>query len=770
MIKRTIEWEGRALTLETGRLANQANGSVLVSLGSTSVLCTVVCKKDPEEGVDFFPLSVHYQEKYFSAGKFPGGFVKREGKPSERETLVSRLIDRAIRPLFPDFFLNETQVICTVLNYDPEVDGDIPAMIGASCALAISDLPFLSPIAAVKVGMRDGAFIANPTHAISTDLELVVAGTKDGIVMVESQINELNSETVLNALEFGFNKFEPVINLIQEIASEINPKKRSVSISPHFEKSKVFIQKHNSEIKGAFAHAQKKDRYLALDTLCDTLFAAFQKDHLDIPLSLFRHAFKIVTSAAMREDILTNKKRIDARSMDAIRPISCDVGFFDRLHGSGLFSRGETQVLCATTLGGAQDMQTVDGIAGESKERFMLYYNFPPYSVGEVGRMGAPGRREIGHGKLAYRAIQAILPSQNDFPYAIQCVAEVLSCNGSSSMGTVCAATLSLMDAGVPIKRPVAGIAMGLIYDNEDTFEILSDIIGDEDHLGDMDLKVAGSAQGLTALQMDIKITNLSLKIMKLAIHQAHQGIAFILEEMKKVMGAPRKALSKHAPQIKTMFVPSAKIRDIIGSGGKNIRDICEKSGVKIDITEEGEKGKVVISGLPDQINKATAMIDALTLDAEVGKTYPGKVIKILEFGAIVKFLNHEGMVHISEISATHVHDINDVLSVNQEVSVRVLDVDKEKGRIRLSMKEGSSFGGAAPATRHSRDGGGRSDHHRESGSGGGGYRRDHQDGGAGGGGYNRGGGGYKSDRSGGGGGYKSDRGGGGSGGGRKRY
>jgi len=679
-IKKDIKFGEHVLSFDIGRMACQADASVLVTLGGTSVLCTVVSNPHLKEGIDFFPLSVHYQEKAFAAGKIPGGFIKREGKPSDRETLISRLIDRPIRPLFPDFFMQETQIICTVLSYDPECDSDIIAILGASCALSISNLPFMGPVGAVKVGYKDGHYILNPTTP--TDLDLVVAGTKEGILMVESRADQLDEHIMMGALQFGFQAFQPVINLIQDISNMVNPSKIQVKPFPYYQDSVNFINANcKKDVESSYTIKIKKERYGALSKIADTAFDTFQQQ-MPVSKSVFNMAFDHVKSSILRGHILKEGRRLDGRSLTDIRPLTSDVGLFERVHGTAVFERGETQVFAATTLGSPADMQTQDGLNGEYKERFMLHYNFPPYSVGEVGRFGAPGRREIGHGYLAHRALLGVMPKISEFPYTVRVVSEVLSCNGSSSMATVCGASLSLMNAGVPISSHVAGIAMGLVQE-EGVHCVLSDIIGDEDHLGDMDFKVAGTSRGITALQMDIKITSLSFEVIEKALAQAKEGRLHILKHMNETLSEPKQHISTFAPAIKTITIPKAKIRDVIGSGGKTIREMCDRFQAKIDISEEGF---VTITSPSTLINQVVTTIQNITTDPEIGKIYSGKVTKILDFGAIVAFLGTEGMVHISQIADFRVNEVSDVLKIGQEVTVKVLEIE-QKGRIRLSMK-----------------------------------------------------------------------------------
>lgn len=681
-----IDFAGRKLVLETGRVARQAEGSVLVTYGDTSVLCAVVASRKVSPGQGFFPLSVHYQEKTFAVGRIPGGFNKREGKPTEREVLNSRLIDRPIRPLFPEGFLNEVQVVCTVLSHDLTNDPAVAAMIGASAALALSGVPFLGPVAGAVVGYVNGEYVLNPTpeQAAESRLDLFVAGTKEGVLMVESEAKELPEDIMLGAVDFGHKAFQPVIQAILNLKKKAGKKDWEVTgfgddYQDLYKKLKKAVEK---DLIKAYGITTKSERYAAID-------AAFEKAVEKVGIAEgqeqdFDMAFEALKSEVVRTDILTNGKRVDGRDLTTVRPIDVQVGILPRTHGSTLFTRGETQAVVVSTLGTSQDEQIIDALEGEYRERFMLHYNFPPYSVNETGRMSGPGRREIGHGKLAWRAIRPLLPTKEQFPYTIRTVAEITESNGSSSMATVCGTSLSLMDAGVPLARPVAGIAMGLVKEGK-KFAVLTDILGDEDHLGDMDFKVAGTEAGITALQMDIKITSITPEIMKVALEQAREGRLHILGEMGKALSSSRESVSKHAPQMVSMPVNRDKIRDIIGPGGKTIREICEVSGARIDISDEGV---VNISGFDNKsIETARAMIRNIACDPVVGEVYTGKVVKIMEFGAFVNFMgNRDGLVHISELANERVSKVGDVVQVGDEVKVKVVGFD-DRGKVKLSMK-----------------------------------------------------------------------------------
>ncbi len=684
--KQEVMWGGRLLTLETGKIARQATGSVLVTYGETSVLCTVVAEKTAKPGVDFFPLVVHYQEKAFAAGKIPGGFFKREGRPTEKETLTSRLIDRPIRPLFPEEFRNEVQVICTVLSHDLENNPDIVSIIGASAALTLSGIPFLGPIGAARVGYASGQYILNPLlqDEGTSELDLVVAGTVEGVLMVESEARELSEDVMLGAVDFGHKEAQKVINAIISLAEKAakDPWELPEESALSHDIRERLNQSLTKDLSAAYQEPDKQKRY----ALIRDLKARASQECADLTSeeSFVAHRFEELQYKLMRSSVLQTGRRIDGRDTKTIRPIISEVRVLPRAHGSALFTRGETQALVVTTLGTAQDEQIVDALEGEYKEHFMLHYNFPPYSVGEVGRLSSPGRREIGHGKLAWRAIHPVLPSKTGFPYTLRVVSEVTESNGSSSMATVCGTSLSLMDAGVPLTRPVAGIAMGLIKEG-DKYAILSDILGDEDHLGDMDFKVAGTEQGITALQMDIKITSITLQIMHQALEQAHQGRLHILGEMKKALGTARQDVNENAPRIETLQIPRDKIREVIGTGGKVIREICEKSGAKVDIDDSGT---INVSAVDKKsIDSALEMIRGIVSEPEVGVIYSGKVVKIMEFGAFVNFMNgRDGLVHISELAEGRVAKVGDVVTVGDVVKVKVLGID-ERGKIKLSMK-----------------------------------------------------------------------------------
>lgn len=682
-----ITWGGRPLVLETGQIARQADGSVLVRYGDTTVLCTVVADKKVNPDVDFFPLSVHYQEKTFAVGRIPGGFFKREGRPSEQEILVSRLIDRPVRPLFPKAFKNETQIICTVLSHDRENESDVVAMIGASAALTLSGIPFLGPIGAARVAYKDGSYILNPTplELKESSLDLVVAGTFEGVLMVESEAHELSEDIMLEAVTFGHEAFQPVIQAIIRLAEKAAKAPWTLpELFPGLQEIEKKVHGLITEdLKAAFQEPIKQERYALFDAAHKKMMAAFPED-LGIPRSLLEEIFHDVKHEIVRTNILETKRRIDGRDLVTVRPIQCDVPILPQTHGSALFTRGETQALVVSTLGTGEDEQIIDALEGEYRENFMLHYNFPPFSVGETGRVGSPGRREVGHGKLAWRALHPVLPKKEDFPYTLRVVSEITESNGSSSMATVCGASLSLMDAGVPLLRPVAGIAMGLIKEGE-RIAILSDILGDEDHLGDMDFKVAGTHKGITALQMDIKITSITTKIMKDALRQACEGRSHILEEMSKGLGTARENLNEHAPRIQTLQIPRDKIREVIGTGGKVIREICETTGVKIDIEDDGTTR--IAASDTKSIEAALARIQSIIAVPEIGVIYTGKVVKTADFGAFVAFLGaQQGLVHISELASTRVAKVTDVVKVGDEVKVKVIGID-DQGKVRLSIK-----------------------------------------------------------------------------------
>ncbi len=703
--RKEIDFAGQKLILETGKIARQADGAVMATIGGTTVLCTAVAARSVKEGQDFFPLSVHYQEKAFAAGKIPGGFFKREGRPSEKEVLTSRLIDRPIRPLFPENFLNEVQVIATVLSHDLMNDPDIVAMIGCSAALTISGIPFMGPIGATRVGYVNGQYVLNPNMRQREEsiLDLVVAGTNEGVLMVESEAQELPEDVMLGAVMHGWNGFQPVIKAIIDLAEMCakDPWPIPEARPEVVEMSKALKAKFESELAQAYLEPVKLVRQEKVAVIRDKAIETFINEEKKITKETVSGAFFTLESGVVRGRILKEGRRIDGRDTKTVRPIVCEVGVLPRTHGSALFTRGETQALAVTTLGTGQDEQIIDALEGEYKQRFMLHYNFPPYSVGEAGRMSSPGRREIGHGKLAWRAINPLLPKTEDFPYTIRTVSEITESNGSSSMATVCGTSLSMMDAGVPLARPIAGIAMGLIKEGKD-FAVISDILGDEDHLGDMDFKVAGTDKGITALQMDIKITSITEEIMKIALKQAGEGRLHILGEMAKALTEARKELSQHAPQIVTLTIPKDKIRDVIGTGGKVIREIVETTGTKIDIEDDGTI-KVAATDAA-AIEKAVKIIKGLTDEPEIGKVYDGKVAKAADFGAFVTFMpGKDGLVHISELADRRVAKTTDVVKEGDLVKVLLIGFD-ERGKVKLSMKRvDQASGDVLPAKEKSR-------------------------------------------------------------------
>ncbi len=686
-ITKQFQYGRHTVTLETGEIARQADGAVLVTMGDTVVLVAAVAKKEAKPGQHFFPLTINYQEKTYAAGRIPGGFFKREGRPSERETLISRLIDRPIRPLFPKGFMNEVQVIATVLSYSEDIDSDIPAMIGASAALSLTGAPFSGPIAGARVGYKDGEYLLNPTleDLQESDLDLVVAGTENAVLMVESEAKELPEDVMLGAVTFGHEQMQPVIQAIKELKAEAGKPDWDWQPPAVSEELKQAIaDKFADKISEAYGIHEKQKRYEALGQLRDEAVAEFAAEEGDPTPDQVKDIFSVLEKQIVRQKIIAGEKRIDGRDLDEVRPISIRVGLLPRTHGSALFTRGETQALVVTTLGTGRDAQITDNIEGESKDHFMLHYNFPPYCVGETGFMSGPKRREIGHGRLAKRALLAVVPSAEEFPYVIRVVSEITESNGSSSMASVCGSSLSMMDAGVPLKAPVSGIAMGLIKEG-DKFAVLSDILGDEDHLGDMDFKVAGTADGITALQMDIKIEGINEQIMRQALDQAKGGRDFILGEMEQVLPSYRKEMSEYAPRLLTIKVKPDKIRDIIGKGGATIRQITEETGTTIDISDDGTV--VIASTNKEAAEDARQRIEDLTADVEVGATYEGKVVKIMDFGAFVNLLpGKDGMVHISQISNERVAKVTDKLTEGDVVKVKVLEIDKQ-GRIRLSMK-----------------------------------------------------------------------------------
>ncbi|MCB1563647.1 MAG: polyribonucleotide nucleotidyltransferase [Alphaproteobacteria bacterium] len=686
--RKEIDFAGKTLILETGKIARQADGAVLATIGETSVLCTVVGAKSVREGQDFFPLSVHYQEKTYSAGKIPGGFFKREGRPSEKETLVSRLIDRPIRPLFPKGFMNEVQVIATVVSHDLENDPDMIAMIGCSAALTISGIPFMGPIGGARVGYKDGQYVINPAmyEMNESALDLVVAGTQEGVLMVESEASELSEEIMLGAVRAGHEAFQPVINGIIDLAEMCAKEPWDIHEEPEAvtKMAEALKKTYESDVVKAYKLTDKMARQAALSEARTKAAEEFADEENGINGNVVAAKFKSLEADIVRGQILKTGSRIDGRDTKTVRPIVAEVGVLPRTHGSALFTRGETQALVVTTLGTGQDEQIIDALEGEYRSRFMLHYNFPPYSVGECGRMMSAGRREIGHGKLAWRAINPLLPSAEEFPYTIRTVSEITESNGSSSMATVCGTSLSMMDAGVPLAKPIAGIAMGLIKEDKD-FAVLSDILGDEDHLGDMDFKVAGTESGITALQMDIKITSITEEIMKIALAQAKDGRIHILGEMAKALDHARDELNPNAPQIVTLKVPTDKIRDIIGTGGKVIREITETTGAKIDIDDDGTVKVAAVN--QESIDAAVNWIKGLTEEPEVGKIYTGKVVKCVDFGAFVNFMGaKDGLVHISELADHRVAQTTDVVNEGDEVKVLCIGMD-DRGKVKLSMK-----------------------------------------------------------------------------------
>ncbi|ASP20750.1 polyribonucleotide nucleotidyltransferase [Antarctobacter heliothermus] len=689
-VKKTLQWGEETLTLETGKVARQADGTVIATLGETSVMANVTFAKQQKEGQDFFPLTVHYQEKYYAAGKVPGGFFKREARPTEKETLTARLIDRPIRPLFVPGFKNEVLVMCTVLSHDLVNDPDIVAMIAASAALTISGAPFRGPIAGARVGFEDGEYVLNPTvddmHQLRNNpeqrLDLVVAGTKDAVMMVESEAYELTEDEMLGAVMFAHESIQPVIDTIIELAEEAAKEPFDFQAPDYSALFEVVKGLGEEKMRAAYAISDKQERVAAVSALKDEIKAGLNEEQLaDANLG---PAMKKLESMVLRGDVVKNGRRIDGRALDQIRPIVSETGLLPRTHGSALFTRGETQALAVTTLGTGDDEQFIDALHGNFKSNFLLHYNFPPYSVGEVGRVSGPGRREIGHGKLAWRALQAVLPAATDFPYTIRIVSEITESNGSSSMASVCGGSLSMMDAGVPLKAPVAGVAMGLVLEDDGSYGILSDILGDEDHLGDMDFKVAGTENGITSLQMDIKVAGITPEIMKAALAQAKTGRLHILEEMSKAITTAGE-FSVHAPRIETMQIPTDKIREVIGSGGKVIREIVEVSGAKVDINDEG----IIKIASPDgeSIKKAYDMIYSIVAEPEEGKVYKGTVVKIVDFGAFVNFFGkRDGLVHVSQIENKRLNHPSDVLKEGQEVYVKLLGFD-DRGKVRLAMK-----------------------------------------------------------------------------------
>ena len=680
-----LDWKGLTLKLETGMIARQADGAVKCSLGGTVVLCTVSAARDVDVSNDFFPLSVHYIEKSYSAGKIPGGFFKREGRPAENEILTSRLIDRPIRPLFHQDFKNETQVVCTVINYDGENDPSICAMIGASAAITISGLPFLGPLASSRVGYMDGEYILNPTkeELNESELDLVVAGTRDGVLMVESEANELDEKIMLGAVQFGFKEFQCVIDSIIELAEKSAKDSWELikrKVPDYADKLRNLSQK---ELTPIYKIKEKKKRNESLIEVRNKIIEQLNDEVEDE--NTLKEEIKKIEKEIVRSSVLDTKKRIDGRGLDDVRGIDCRVDLLDNVHGSALFTRGETQALVTTTLGTTSDEQMIDGLDGDSREKFMLHYNFPPFSVNEVGRIGATGRREIGHGKLAWRAINPILKRSNDFPYTIRVVSEITESNGSSSMATVCGTSLALMDAGVPLDNPVAGIAMGLIKEEKE-FVVLTDILGDEDHLGDMDFKVAGTESGITSLQMDIKVNGITEEIMDESLSKAKSARIHILKEMNKALNKSRAVKKSNAPQIEKIKIDKSKIREVIGSGGKVIKDICEKSGAKVEIDDNGII--TIFASKASEAKTATDMINDIVAEPEVGKIYEGKVVKTTDFGAFVNFMGtRDGLVHISQLKEERVEKTTDVVKEGDQVKVKVIGVD-DRGKVKLSLKD----------------------------------------------------------------------------------
>ena len=688
---KSMQWGEETLTLETGKVARQADGSVIATLGETSVMANVTFAKEPKPGQDFFPLTVHYQEKYYAAGKVPGGFFKREARPTEKETLTARLIDRPIRPLFVPGFKNEVLVMCTVLSHDLVNDPDIVAMIAASAALTISGAPFMGPIAGCRVGFEDGDYVLNPTVDDMADLrnnpdqrlDLVVAGTRDAVMMVESEAYELSEAEMLGAVTFAHEQIQPVIDLIISLAEDAAKEPFDFTPPDYSALYEAVKAAGEADVKAAYAILNKQERVAAVSAAKAKIIEGLTEDQQADPN--LGSALKKLESSVLRSAVVKDGKRIDGRALDTVRPIVSEVGLLPRTHGSALFTRGETQGLVVTTLGTGDDEQMIDALTGTYYSNFLLHYNFPPYSVGEVGRVGSPGRREIGHGKLAWRALQAVLPAATDFPYTIRLVSEITESNGSSSMATVCGSSLSMMDAAVPLKAPVAGVAMGLVLEDDGSYAVLTDILGDEDHLGDMDFKVAGTENGITSLQMDIKVAGITPEIMEKALAQAKDGRMHILGEMAKALSEGRKEFSAHAPRIETMQIPTDKIREVIGSGGKVIREIVELSGAKVDINDDGVIKIASPNG--DAIQKAYDMIHSIVAEPEEGHVYKGKVVKIVDFGAFVNFFGkRDGLVHVSQIENRRLNHPSDVLKEGQEVYVKLLGFD-DRGKVRLAMK-----------------------------------------------------------------------------------
>jgi polyribonucleotide nucleotidyltransferase len=682
-----LDWGGRKLTLETGRLARQADGAVFASYGDTTVIATVVAAKQPKEGIDFLPLTVNYQEKYYAAGRIPGGYFKREGRPTEKETLTSRLIDRPIRPLFADGWRCDTQVIITTLSHDLENDPDIVAMVAASAALTLSGAPFMGPVGGARVGFINNEYVLNPQidEMSESQLDLVVAGTQDAVLMVESEAKELSEEIMLGAVMFGHRHFQPVIEAIIKLAEKAAKEPRELTLPDNASLEKEMLGLVENELRAAYAIPDKMARHNAVEAVKERVIGHFSLEGAEkFPKLQVAGVFKELEAKIVRWNILDTGYRIDGRDVKTVRSIVAEVGVLPRTHGSALFTRGETQALVVATLGTGEDEQWIDALQGTYKESFLLHYNFPPFSVGETGRIGAPGRREIGHGKLAWRAIHPVLPEKTEFPYTIRVVSEITESNGSSSMATVCGTSLALMDAGVPLKRPTAGIAMGLILEDQ-RYAVLSDILGDEDHLGDMDFKVAGTERGVTSLQMDIKIAGITEEIMQVALGQAKDGRMHILNEMSKAITQHRAELGEHAPRIEIMQIPVDKIREVIGSGGKVIREIVEKTGAKIDIQDDGTIK--IASAKAESIKAAINWIKSIASEPEVGHIYDGTVVKVMDFGAFVNFFGaKDGLVHISQLAPRRVQKTTDVVKEGDKVKVKLLGFD-ERGKVRLSMK-----------------------------------------------------------------------------------
>ena len=687
--RETLDWGGRPLILETGKIARQADGAVLATYGETKVLATVVAAKQPREGVDFLPLTVDYQEKYYAAGRIPGGYFKREGRPTEKETLVCRLIDRPIRPLFADSWRNETQVIVTTLSHDLENDPEILALVATSAALTLSGVPFMGPIGAARVGFINNEYVLNPVldEMPESLLDLVVAGTADAVLMVESEAKELNEDIMLGAVMFGHRHFQPVIDAIVRLAEKAAKEPRELVVVDNAELEKEMFGLIDQDIRAAYAIPDKMQRHKAVDAAKAKVIAHYFPEGVETPRydkQRVSGVFKELEAKIVRWNILDTGTRIDGRDVKTVRPIVAEVGVLPRAHGSALFTRGETQALVVTTLGTGEDEQYIDALPGTYKETFLLHYNFPPYSVGEVGRMGGTKRREVGHGKLAWRAVHPVLPAHHEFPYTLRVVSEITESNGSSSMATVCGSSLALMDAGVPLKRPTAGIAMGLILEDK-RYAVLSDILGDEDHLGDMDFKVAGTERGVTSLQMDIKISGITEEIMRVALGQAKDGRMHILGEMAKALTTARAELGEHAPRIEVFSIPTDKIREVIGSGGKVIREIVEKTGAKVDISDDGTVKVASANG--EAMRAAINWIKSIASDPEIGMIYEGTVVKTMDFGAFVNFFGaKDGLVHISQLAANRVQKVTDVVKEGDKVKVKLLGFD-DRGKVRLSMK-----------------------------------------------------------------------------------